>query len=246
MGERHFETILQRLERKFGVHAELGRPRVAYRETIKGKAEGQGKHKKQSGGRGQYGDCWIRMAPRPRGAGYEFVDDIVGGVIPNKYIPGVDRGVQETAERGVVAGYPMVDFQVECFDGSYHDVDSNEMSFKMAGILAFRNVAPKARPVLLEPLVELEVWAPDDVLGDVMGDLSARRGQILGTDTDGRLTRVRAIVPEAELYKYSTTLHSITHGRGTHTQKFHSYAEAPPDVAARVAAENQKEHAAAS
>ena len=246
MGERHFDTILHRLERKFGVHAELTRPRVAYRETIKGRAEGQGKHKKQSGGRGQYGDCWVRLSPRPRGSGYAFVDDIVGGVIPNKYIPAVDRGVQEAAERGVVAGYPLVDFQAECYDGSYHDVDSNEMSFKMAGILAFRNVAPKARPVLLEPLVEVEAWAPDDVLGDVMGDLSARRGQILGTEADGRLTKVRAIVPEAELYKYSTTLHSITHGRGTHRQTFHGYAEAPPEVTARVAEENQREHAAAS
>ena len=160
MGERHFDTILHRLERKFGVHAELTRPHVAYRETIKGKAEGQGKHKKQSGGRGQYGDCWIRMAPRRRGAGYEFADEIVGGVIPNKFIPAVDRGVREAAERGVVAGYPLVDFLVECYDGSYHDVDSNEMSFKMAGILAFRNVAPKARPVLLEPLLDLDVWAP--------------------------------------------------------------------------------------
>jgi len=241
MGERHFDTILNRLERKFGVHAELVRPRVAYRETIKGKAEGQGKHKKQSGGRGQYGDCWIRVAPLPRGAGYEFVDEIVGGVIPGKYIPAVDRGIQEAAVRGVIAGYPLVDFKVECYDGSYHDVDSNEMSFKMAGIMAFRNVTPKARPVLLEPLMDVESWAPDDVLGDVMGDLSSRRGQILGTEPDGRLTRVRAIVPEAELYKYSTTLHSITHGRGTHRQKFHGYAEAPPDVATRVAAENQKE-----
>src|SRR4030095_12796223 len=165
MGERHFDTILHRLERKFGVHAGLTRPRVAYRETIKGRAEGQGKHKKQSGGRGQYGDCWIRMAPLPRGSGYEFVDDIVGGVIPNKYIPAVDRGIQESALRGVVAGYPMVDFKAECFDGSYHDVDSNEMSFKMAGIMAFRTVAPKCRPILLEPLVDVEVWTPDDVLG---------------------------------------------------------------------------------
>jgi elongation factor G len=241
MGERHFETILNRLERKFGVHAELVRPRVAYRETIKGRAEGQGKHKKQSGGRGQYGDCWIRVSPLPRGAGYEFVNEIVGGVIPGKYVPAVDRGVQEAAVRGVVAGYPLVDFKVECFDGSYHDVDSNEMSFKMAGILAFRNVTPKARPVLLEPLMDVDVWAPDDVLGDVMGDLSSRRGQILGTEGDGRLTRVRAIVPEAELYKYSTTLHSITHGRGTHRQRFRGYSEAPPDVASRVAADNQKE-----
>ena len=240
MGERHFETILQRLERKFGVHAELARPRVAYRETIKGKAEGQGKHKKQSGGRGQYGDCWIRMAPRPRGAGYEFVDDIVGGVIPNKYIPAVDRGIQESALRGVLAGHPVVDFEAEVFDGSYHDVDSNEMSFKMAGIQAFRNVAPNCRPVLLEPLVEVETWAPEETLGDVMGDLSARRGQILGTDRDGRLTRVRSIVPAAELYRYSTALHSITHGRGTHKEKFHGFAEAPPEVTTKVASESKE------
>jgi elongation factor G len=241
MGERHFEILLGRLQQRYGVHADLARPRIAYRETFKGKAEGQGKHKKQSGGRGQYGDCWIRIAPRPRGSGYEFVDKIVGGVIPNKYIPAVDRGVQESAERGVVAGYPVVDFQVECFDGSYHDVDSNEMSFKMAGILAFRNVAPNARPVLLEPLADLDVWTPEDVLGDVMGDLSARRGHILGTEADGRLTKVRAIVPESELYRYSTTLYSITHGRGTFRHGFHGYVEAPPDVAARVAAEHKEE-----
>jgi elongation factor G len=246
MGERHFETILGRLARKFGVHAELVRPKVPYRETIKAKAEGQGKHKKQTGGRGQYGDCWVRLSPLPRGSGYQFEDSIVGGVIPGKYVPAVDRGIQEAAVRGVIAGYPVVDFKAECYDGSYHDVDSNEMSFKMAGILAFRNVAPKCKPVLLEPLLDVEVWAPEDVLGDVMGDLSSRRGQILGTERDGRLTKIRAIVPEAEMYKYSTTLHSITHGRGTHRQQFRTYAEAPPDVAARVAEENQREHAAAA
>ncbi len=241
-GERHFEIILGRLEKKFGVHAELTRPRVAYRETLRGKAEGQGKHKKQSGGRGQYGDCWIRLAPKPRGTGYEFVDNIVGGVIPNKYIPAVDRGIQEAAVRGVIAGYPLVDFQAECFDGSYHDVDSNEMSFKMAGILAFRTVAPKARPVLLEPLHMVTVRIPGDYLGDVMGDLSSRRGHILGTEPDGRLTRINAIVPEAEMYRYSTQLHSITHGRGTFHEEFHGYAEAPPDVTQKVAAEHAKEH----
>lgn len=246
MGERHFDTILGRLARKFGVHAELVRPRVAYRETIKGKGEGQGKHKKQSGGRGQYGDCWVRLAPRPRGAGYEFVDRIVGGVIPNKYIPAVDRGVRESAERGVVAGYPMVDFAAECFDGSYHDVDSSEMSFRMAGIMAFRSIAPECRPVLLEPLADVVVWTPDDALGDVMGDLSARRGQILGTEQDGRLTKVRAVLPEAELYRYSTTLYSVTHGRGTYKHSHHGYAEAPPDVSARVAEESGREQAAAS
>ena len=167
-------------------------------------------------------------------------------MIPNKFIPAVDRGIQESAVRGVLAGYPDGRLRGGVFDGSYHDVDSNEMSFKMAGILAFRNVAPKCRPVLLEPLATWTVWTPDDVLGDVMGDLSARRGQILGTEQDGRLTKVRAIVPEAELYRYSTTLHSITHGRGTHRQKFHGYAEAPPEVTAKVAAENEKEPPAAS
>src|SRR5690606_30778549 len=163
---------------------------------------------------GQYGDCWVRLSPLPRGSGYEFVNSIVGGVIPGKYVPAVDRGVREAAVRGVVAGYPLVDFRAECYDGSYHDVDSSEQAFRMAGILAFRNVAPNCKPVLLEPLVDVEVRTPEDVLGDIMGDLSARRGQILGTETDGRLTKVKAIVPEAELYRYSTTLHSITHGRG--------------------------------
>jgi elongation factor G len=241
LGEKHFDVILGRLATKFGVHAELTRPRVSYRETIKGKAEGQGKHKKQTGGRGQYGDCWIRLSPLPRGSGYEFVDSIVGGVIPNKYIPAVDRGVQEAAARGPIAGYPMVDFRAECYDGSYHDVDSNEMSFKMAGILAFRNVSPKCRPVLLEPLMDVTVWTPGELLGDVMGDLSARRGQILGTETDGRLTRIKAIVPEAEMYRYATTLHSITHGRGTFHMDPHGHAEAPPEVTAKVAEEHRKE-----
>ena len=170
----------------------------------------------------------------------------MGGVIPNKYIPAVDRGVQESAERGVVAGYPMVDFQVECFDGSYHDVDSNEMSFKMAGILAFRNVAPKARPVLLEPLIDVEVWTPDELLGDVMGDLSARRGQILGTEQDGRLTKVRAHRARSRALPVLDDA-ALDHPRARHhREKFHGYAEAPPEVAAKVAAENQKEHAVAS
>ncbi|MBL8988448.1 MAG: elongation factor G [Gemmatimonadetes bacterium] len=241
LGERHFEIILGRLQKKYGVHAELARPKVAYRETIKGMAEGQGKHKKQSGGRGQYGDCWIRLAPLARGSGYEFIDNIVGGVIPGKFIPAVDRGIQEAAARGSMAGYPMVDFRAEVFEGSYHDVDSNEMSFKMAGILAFRTVAPKARPVLLEPIMAVDIFTPNEMLGDVLGDLSPRRAQILNTESTGRLTRVSALIPQAELYKYSTALHSITHGRGTHKERFHGYAEAPPDVAAKVAAEN-KDH----
>ena len=241
MGERHFEILLGRLQRKFAVTAELTRPRIAYRETLKGKAEGQGKHKKQSGGRGQYGDCWIRLSGLPRGEGYAFNNKIVGGVIPSKYVPAVDKGVREAAARGVIAGYPVVDFVAECYDGSHHSVDSNEMSFKMAGILAFRNVAAKAHPILLEPLDDVEVLVPEDALGEVMGDLSGRRGQILGTETAGRLTKVTAIVPQAELYRYSTMLHSMTHGRGTFHRSFHGYVEAPAEVVARVAEESKKE-----
>ncbi len=242
MGERHFEILLGRLTRKYGVHAELVRPKVAYRETLKGKGEGQGKHKKQSGGRGQYGDCWVRLAPRPRGSGYEFVDNIVGGVIPNKYIPAVDRGIQESAVRGVVAGYPMVDFKVECFDGSYHSVDSNEMSFKMAGILAFKAVAPKCRPVLLEPLDELEITSPGEYLGDVMGDVSSRRGHILGSDAlaDNRGTLVRAVIPQAELHLYATDLSSMTHGRANFVRKFRGYEEVPVEHAQKIIAESAK------
>jgi len=241
LGERHLEVILGRLARKFGVHADLLKPKIPYRETIKGRGEGQGRHKKQTGGRGQFGDCWIRMAPLPRGSGYVFEDAIVGGSIPNKFIPAVDRGVQEASARGILAGCPLVDFKVELFDGSFHTVDSNEMSFKLAGIVAFRNVAPECKPILLEPLVDLEVWTPDEYLGGVMGDLSSRRGQILGSEPDGHLLKLKAIVPEAELYKYSTQLHSQTHGRGTYKYTFRQYSEVPPDVAAKIVEEHQKE-----
>ena len=241
LGERHLEIVVGRLARKFGVHAQITKPKVAYRETLKGKGEGQGKHKKQTGGRGQYGDCWIRLAPLPRGSGFVFDDQIVGGVIPRQYIPAVERGIVEAAQRGPVAGYPMVDFKVELYDGSYHDVDSSEQAFKMAGIIAFRNVSPGCRPVLLEPILEITVWTPVDYQGAVMGDISSRRGQILGTEQDGRMIKVRALVPEAELDKYATTLHSITHGRGTYRQKFHVYQEAPPEIAHKIAEARKKE-----
>ena len=241
LGERHLDVILGRLARKFGVHAEILKPKIPYRETIKGKGEGEGKHKKQTGGRGQFGDCWIRMAPLPRGSGYVFEDAIVGGAIPNKFIPAVDRGIQEAAARGILAGCPVVDFKVELFDGKYHDVDSNEMSFKLAGILAFRNVAPDCRPIILEPLVDLDVWTPEEYLGAVMGDLSSRRGQILGSEPDEHLLKLKAVVPEAELYKYATQLHSLTHGRGTYKYAFKQYSEVPPDVAAKIVDEYEKE-----
>jgi elongation factor G len=247
-GERHLEVMLAKLKRKFGVTAELTKPRIAYRETIKAKADGQGRHKKQSGGRGQFGDCWVRFAPLARGKGYEFDDQIVGGSIPRGFIPAVDRGIQEAAVRGVIAGFPLVDFKVELYDGSYHTVDSNEMSFKMAGILAFKAVAAKCRPVLLEPLDEIEVLSPDEYMGDVLGDLSSRRGHILGTetveDTAGAMTgytRIRAVVPQAELHLYASTLQSMTQGRATFLRKFRGYEEAPHEFAQKVIAEHAKE-----
>ena len=244
LGERHLEVALAKLKRKFGVVAELRRPRIAYRETIRARAEGQGRHKKQSGGRGQFGDCWVRIVPVPRGDGIRFEDQIVGGSIPSKFIPAVEKGIHEAAERGVLAGYPLVDFKVELFDGSYHTVDSNEMSFKVAGILAFKTVAPKAKPVLLEPLDEVEVVIPDDCLGDVLGDLSSRRAQILGTESaaaDLRGTRVRAIVPQAELHLYASALQSMTHGRARLRREFRGYEEMPGEAAQRVIQETAQE-----
>jgi elongation factor G len=174
-----------------------------------------------------------------------FEDRIVGGVIPRQYIPAVERGVQEAAARGPIAGYPVVDFKVELYDGSYHDVDSNEQSFKMAGILAFRNVSPSAKPVLLEPILEVDVWTPEEQLGAVMGDLSSRRGKILGTEPDGKLTKVKAHVPEAELDKYATSLHSMTHGRGTFHAAFYTYEQAPPEIATKIAETRKHELEAA-
>ncbi|MBX7118758.1 MAG: elongation factor G [Gemmatimonadaceae bacterium] len=236
LGERHLDVALQRLKRQFGVQATLRTPAIPYRETLLGHAEGQGRHKKQTGGKGQFGDCWIRIKPRPRGAGYAFVDEISGGVIPRQYIPAVDKGVQEAAERGVLAGYPVVDFAVECFDGSYHSVDSNEASFRMAGILAFRTIAPKCRPALLEPLMTVEVTTPDAYLGDVMGDLSGRRGQIAGTEpaADGTGTVVKATVPMAELHLYATKLQSLTHGHGTVRTRFEGFELMAHEAAAKV------------
>jgi elongation factor G len=237
------------LKRKFGVTAELSKPRIAYRETIRTRAEGQGKHKKQSGGRGQFGDCWVRFAPTPRGDGIKFEDRIVGGSIPSKFIPAVEKGIQEAAERGVLAGFPLVDFRVELYDGSYHTVDSNEMSFKMAGIQAFKTVAPKCKPVLLEPLDEVEIVTPEESLGDVLGDLSSRRGQILGTEAPENVagTRVRAVVPQSELHLYASALQSMTHGRASFRRQFRGYEEMPSEAAQRVvdeAAKAQTENAA--
>ena len=239
MGERHLEVVLAKLKRKFGVTAELSKPRIAYRETIRARAEGQGRHKKQSGGRGQFGDCWVRIMPTPRGDGIKFEDCIVGGAIPSKFIPAVEKGIQEAAERGVLAGFPLVDFQVELYDGSYHTVDSNEMSFRMAGIQAFKSVVPRCKPVLLEPLDEVEIVTPEESLGDVLGDLSARRGHILGTEAPDDVvgTRVRAVVPQSELHLYASALQSMTHGRASFRRHFRGYEEMPNEAAQRVVEE---------
>jgi elongation factor G len=234
LGEMHLEVQMERMKRKFGVEVVTEPPRIAYRETIRATAEAPGRHKKQSGGRGQFGDCKIRLKPLPRGSGYEFVDSIKGGVIPGKYVPSVDKGIQEAASKGVLAGFQVVDFSAECYDGSYHTVDSSDIAFQIAGSLAFRNAAEKARPVLLEPIMEVTVETPDQYMGDVMGDLNQRRGRVLGMDTQGTKTTVRAHVPEAELYKYATTLRSITHGRAAHARTFHGYEEVPGNLVDKV------------
>jgi elongation factor G len=234
LGELHLDIQLERMERKYGVKVETEQPRIAYRETITKEAEGQGRHKKQSGGRGQFGDCRIRLRPSPPGSGYEFVNSIKGGVIPTKYVPSVDRGIQEAAERGIIAGYPLVDFSAECYDGSYHSVDSSDIAFKLAGSLAFRSVAGKCHPVLLEPVVEVAVTTPDEYVGDIMGDLTSRRGKVQGMDPENGRTTVRAMVPESELYKYAATLRSITQGRAHHTRKHAGYEPAPDHIAEKV------------
>jgi elongation factor G len=234
LGELHLEVQLERLRRKFGVEVVTEQPRIPYRETLRGVAEGQGRYKKQSGGRGQFGDCWVRLRPRARGEGYNFVDAIVGGVIPGKFIPSVDKGIQEAARRGVLAGYPVVDFEAECYDGSYHTVDSSDIAFQVAGSMAFQKVAAQAEPVLLEPIIEVDVLTPDEYMGEVIGDLNQRRGRILGMEPEGKKTRVRALVPLAELYKYATALRSLTQGRAAHTRKPYGYEEVPAQVAQRI------------
>ena len=241
LGELHLEVQIERLKRKNGVGVTIKAPKIPYRETIKSPAEGHGRHKKQTGGRGQFGDAHVRLKPLPRGSGYKFTDSIVGGVIPGKYVPAVDKGVQEAAARGFLAGFPVVDFEAEVYFGSYHAVDSSEMAFKMAGILAFNAAAEKAHPVILEPIMEVEVFTPDEFVGDVIGDLNQRRGQILGMEPAGRNQSVRALVPQAELYKYSTALRSLTQGRATHTRRFHSYQDVPAHEVPKLVEAAKKE-----
>ncbi len=239
MGELHLEIIVDRMMREYKVEANVGKPQVAYRETIRKKAEAEGKYIRQTGGRGQYGHVKIRIEPQEAGKGYEFVNDIVGGVVPKEYIKPVDQGIQEALEGGVMAGYPMVDVKVELYDGSYHEVDSNEMAFKIAGSMAFKEAARRASPVLLEPVMAVEVVTPEDFAGAIMGDLSSRRGRIEGMEHRAGSQVIKAIVPLAEMFGYATHMRSSTQGRAEYSMHFARYEEAPRSVAEEIIARVQ-------
>ncbi|MCP4283893.1 MAG: elongation factor G [Gammaproteobacteria bacterium] len=234
MGELHLEIIVDRMRREFGVEANVGAPQVAYRETIRKAIEHEGKFIRQSGGRGQYGHVYLRLEPADSGAGYEFVNEIVGGVVPREYIPAVDKGVQEQMVNGVIGGYPMVDVKVTLFDGSYHDVDSNEMAFKIAGSMCFRDAATRARPVLLEPIMRVEVVTPEEYMGDIMGDLNSRRGMVQGMEESAAGRMIRAEVPLSEMFGYATDMRSATQGRATYSMEFVKYNEVPASIAETV------------
>jgi len=235
-GQVHIEVTVAKLKRRFGVDVNLKPPRIPYRETIKAATEAHGRHKKQTGGHGQFGDCKIRMEPLPRGSDFEFVDDIFGGSIPRQFIPAVEKGIQDARTRGYLAGYPVVDFRVTVYDGSYHDVDSNELSFKLAGSLAFKDAMSRARPTILEPVMDVEVYAPSDYAGDLMGDLNGRRGRIGGMDTRGGTTVIKALVPMSEMLTYEQHLTSATGGRGSYHMEYSHYDEVPSHLQTKIIA----------
>ncbi|MBF0564119.1 MAG: elongation factor G [Nitrospirae bacterium] len=241
MGQIHVEVALHKLKRKFGVDVDMKPPRVPYRETIRGRSRVQGKYKKQSGGKGQYGDCWIEVEPLPHGAGFEFVDKIVGGSIPRQYIPAVEKGIVDKLKEGIIAGCPMVDIRVSLLDGSYHAVDSSEMAFKIAGSMAIKKAAVEASPVILEPIMKVEAVAPDDNLGAVIGDLNSRRGKVQGVDSQaGGNQKINALVPMAEMLTYANQLHSITSGQGLYSMEFSHYEEVPVHLAQKIIAARSK------
>ncbi|MCX7770489.1 MAG: elongation factor G [Proteobacteria bacterium] len=241
VGQTHVEITLEKLKRKYGVEIELKTPKVPYKETIKGRVQVQGKYKKQSGGHGQYGDCWIEVEPLPRGAGFEFVDKIVGGVIPRQYIPAVEKGIREAMQEGVLAGYPVVDVKVTLYDGSFHPVDSSDLAFQIAGSLAFKKAAQQANPVLLEPIMDLEVITPEDCLGDVIGDINSKRGHVVGVEPKANSQIVRAKVPMAEILKYANDLKSMTSGRALFHVKFSHYEEVPTHLSEKIIQQAKKE-----
>ena len=237
MGELHLEIIVDRMKREFHVECNVGKPQVAYRETIRKTVEAEGKFIRQTGGHGQYGHCWLRLEPMEAGMGFEFVNEVVGGVIPKEFIKPVQQGVESAMEDGVVAGYPMVDIKVAVYDGSYHDVDSSEAAFKIAGSMAFKAAAKKANPVLLEPYMKVEVDVPEQYMGDVIGSLNSRRGRIEGMDTENGESRINGFVPLSEMFGYATTLRSSTQGRGTFTMTFDHYEDVPKAIADKITEE---------
>jgi elongation factor G len=243
MGQIHLEVVAAKMKRKFGVDVELREPKVPYKETIKGSTKVQGKYKRQSGGRGQYGDTWLELEPLPRGTGFEFADKIVGGVIPKNYIPSVEKGIVEAMEQGVLAGYPVTDFRVTLYDGSYHEVDSSDMAFKIAASMGFKKGMELVNPVLLEPIMKMEIIVPEENVGDIMGDLNSRRGRIVGVESKGHNQVVRATAPMAEILRYAPDLRSMTGGRGTFTMEFAHYEEVPAHIAQKVIDQANKERA---
>ena len=241
MGQVHIEVNIEKMRRKFGVEVNLNTPKIPYKETIKGKTNVQGKYKKQSGGRGQFGDCWIDIEPLPRGGGFEFHDKIVGGVIPGQYRPAVEKGIVEAAAKGVIAGYPVVDFKINLTFGSYHTVDSSEMAFKIAGSMAFQKGVMDCQPILLEPIVNIEIEVPDEYMGDVIGDLNSRRGRVQGMDAKGSNQIIKGQVPLAEILKYAPDLRSMTSGRGNFTYTHSHYEEVPAFIAEKIIAAYKKD-----
>jgi len=240
MGELHLEILVDRMKREFNVEANIGNPQVAYKETIKTTAEAESKYVRQSGGRGQYGHCYLRVEPREAGAGFEFADELKGGAIPREYVPAIEKGVKEALDKGVVAGYPIIDVKVIVFDGSYHDVDSSEAAFKIAGSLAFQEAAKKAQPVLLEPIMKVEAVTPENYMGEVIGDLNSKRAQIQEMKDRNNIKAIEAFVPLAEMFGYATNLRSMTQGRGSYSMEFDHYAEVPRNVAEAIAGERSK------
>ncbi len=240
MGELHLDILVDRMKREFKVEVNVGAPQVAYKETIRASAEGEGKYIKQSGGRGQYGHCWLKVEPQEAGKGYEFVDEIKGGAIPREFLPAIEKGIKEGLSRGIQAGCPVVDIKVTCFDGSYHDVDSSEIAFKMAGSMAFVAACKKASPVIMEPIMKVEVLTPEQFMGDVIGDLNSKRGQILEMTDRGSMKVVRAMVPLASMFGYVTSLRSMSQGRASSSMEFDHYADVPNNVAAQIIAGKQK------
>jgi elongation factor G len=233
MGELHLDIIVDRMKREFKVEASVGAPQVSYRETLTTEAEVEGKFVRQSGGSGQYGHVWIRFEPNP-GKGFEFVDKVVGGVVPREYIPAVGKGVEAGLDNGILAGYPMIDIKATLYDGSYHEVDSNEMAFRVAAGMALKNAAKKCNPILLEPMMEVEVIVPDDYIGNVIGDITKRRGRMEGQNSRGNAQIIKSHVPLAEMFGYATSLRSNTQGRGNYSMKFSHYMECPKSIAEEI------------